>query len=458
MIRHSASFRDPAGYVFKKNGEIFRAIDSSFSSDWEAIVGSGFFDDREVADSVVPFSEVEPIDGAWKTVQAEVVPFVSYPYEWCFSQLRDAGLLTLMLLEKALDYGLVMKDASAYNVLFDGRRPVFIDLLSFQRRVPDTPWVAYRQFCMHFLAPLSLTALVDVRLGSLSKQWVGGIPLDLACKPLPFRAWTKLGLLWHLFLHAKMELKHGGAEASARKAKKIKVRDDAIRHIAGNLRSVISRLRLPKRETEWSDYYHDTNYTESAAVFKAEFVKRTASSVGAGELAVDLGANTGKYSKILAAHFRTVVAADVDPLAVERHYLHLKANGPDNILPLVIDLANPSPSIGWECSERDSFMARTSADLATALALIHHITFTMEIPLERSAHFFAELVRQDGLLLLEFVPMQDSQMKRLLAIRDVAHVDYSIEVLRTCYSKHFIEVEWAAIPESERSLHVFKRK
>ena len=207
--------------MYRRGEDIFRTINAGYREHWLQAVDSGFLAQTTAAGQTVAFSETTPHPGSWKTLSVQKIPFISYPYEWCFSQLRDAALLTLRLLDQALDNNLILKDASAFNVQFIGTKPVFIDLLSFEKRQPDKPWQAYRQFCMHFLAPLALQAMVDLRCGVMSKLWVGGIPLDLAARMLPWSARLRFGLLLHLILHAGMERKHGDARRSAAKARAV---------------------------------------------------------------------------------------------------------------------------------------------------------------------------------------------------------------------------------------------
>lgn len=458
MKRLDSSFRDPSGHVFEDDGRIKRTITDHFAGQWAFAVESGFLQSAVDKKLLVPFRECEPVAGSWKTLEVERVPFISYPYEWCFSQLRDAALLTLKLNAAALKKGLVLKDATAYNAQFIGSSPIFIDLLSFEKRVEGEPWGAYRQFCMHFLAPLALVAHVDYRFGVMSKLWVDGFPLDLASKLLPRRTWLRFGLASHIHLHSRFENKYGDARKAQGKVKKIDMTRESLLNICDNLASTVQGLRLNRAATEWGDYYNDTNYTDEAADAKFAYVKEVAAARTGKPLAVDLGANTGRYSEALAEHFGTVLAVDVDPLAVEKHYRKLKEKGPKNILPLIMDLGNPSPGIGWACRERDSFAERCRADLITALALVHHLVVTAGIPLAMIAEHFAELLAPGGRLLLEFVPKEDSQTRRLLAVRKDIYDDYTAEGMRSAFSPYFTEIETRALPGSVRTLHLWEKR
>lgn len=458
MSRAPGSFRDVAGYVYIDEDAVYRTINPCFREEWEQGVNSGFLSRNVSNGSLIAFEDAESDLGGWKTLRVERIPFISFPYEWSFHQLRDAALLTLSLQANALKSGMTLKDATAFNIQFRGVKPVFIDLLSFELRTKNEPWSAYGQFCRHFLAPLALDCRTDLRCGALSKLWIDGIPLDLAVKFMPLRSRLHIGLFLHLFLHARMEARHGDNKRSANKAKNIRVSDVSQENLIKHLSSVIHGLKLPRSRTEWGDYYSDTNYTSEAEKFKLEFVAKVAEACGVRSMAVDLGANTGRYSREIAKYFDYVLGVDIDPLAVDKHYLYLRENGPSNVLPLVLDLSNPSPSMGWMCRERASFGERCRADMVSALALIHHLTITNGIPLSLAASQFAEYLKPDGTLLLEFVPKEDSQIKRLLAVRKDVFPDYTLDGMRRAFSGHFEEERTIAIPETVRTLHVFRKK
>lgn len=457
MKQIPGSFRDPSGQVFLDNGRIVRTINSCYREHWQQAVDSGLLEYAVESGKMPSFTERCATSGEWKCLDVERIPFITYPYEWCFSQLRDAALLTLQLQHAALERGMILKDASAFNVQFIGPKPVFIDMLSFETLQDGVPWHAYRQFCMHFLAPVALQAYLGLWCSSLSRNWIDGIPISHACAMLPFRVRFKPGLALHLFAHAHMERRHADTRVSAAKAGKVRVSRKSLQNLTTSLTQCIEGIRLPAQKTQWGDYYADTNYSSGGAAAKLAIVGRIAKEYDGGCLAVDLGANTGVYSAALAPHFKRVLAVDSDPLAVERHYLQLKSSGPGNILPLVVDLGNPSPALGWASEERESFQGRCSADFVMALALVHHLVIAAGIPLYRVAGFFASLLKPGGRLLVEFVPKEDSQVQRLLAARNDIFEDYTIEGFRRAFEPDFAELEVFPLPDSARTLHYFKK-
>ena len=461
MDRIFASFRDRSGYVYQDDaGNIVRTINPVFKEDWQAGMESGLLPALVEKGLLVPFSEHPSCLDAWKCILVEKIPFISYPYEWSFSQLKDSALLTLEIMKEALEEGMVLKDASAYNVQFIGAKPIFIDILSLESRKDESPWTAYKQFCTHFLAPLALSSHVSPECGCMSRLWIDGIPLHLASKFLPAKTYFSWGLLLHLHLHSRMQKKYSDTREHSKRARDVKVTVKTLNGIVSSLENTIKSFKSPDVPTEWGGYYNDTNYSDTATESKIRLVDQYAlsiSSLGNTKLAIDIGANTGRYSRLLASYYDYVLAPDIDPAAVEQHYLHLKKEGNANILPLVIDLTNASPSLGWACSERDSFDSRCSADILTALALIHHLVITAGISFDLVARYFYGLLGKDGHLLIEFVPKEDSQVQRMLASRLDVFSDYNLEEFLKAFSKYFKVEESVQIPETDRTLHIMRK-
>ena len=463
MRRVGGSFRDPSGYVFDDGVKIVRTINEQYKPIWEYAEACGLFSGLNDDELLVPFESADiPRDMSgkvWKCVEPERIPFISYPYEWSFSQLKDAALLTLDVLREALARGMTLKDASAYNVQFKGAHPLFIDLLSFDIYKEGDIWQGYRQFCMHFLAPLALMKY-NIGLGGLSRQWIDGVPLSLASSLLPRRSQLSLGLQMHVHTHARAEQKFSDGRKAGDKVRTTSLSKNSLTAIVESLESCVRSLRLPGIKTEWTDYYTDTNYTEEADAFKLHTVSRVAgelSALGERKTAIDLGANNGKFSAALAEHYDCVIAADIDPLAVDEHYRTLQAKKKRNILPLVMDLANPSPALGWAERERFSFKERCRADLVTALALVHHLRLTCGVPFLDQAAWFAEIIKPGGHLLVEFVNREDSQVKRLLAARDDTFEDFDLNSFAGAFSGFFVEESRIVLPESKRVLLALKR-
>jgi hypothetical protein len=386
-------------------------------------------------------------------LEPERIPFISYPYEWSFGQLRDAALLVLDIEVAALERGLTLRDGTAYNVQFRDARPLLIDTLSFGPHTEGRPWTAYGQFCEHFLAPLALMSLSDVRGAALLRHYLDGIPLDLASGLLPRRSWLRPGLTMHLHLHARAQRRYAEADV-ARETGGRSLTRTALIQLLQHLRGTIAALAWTPAGTEWADYVDHTNYSSRAHDAKAAIVRGFLATVRPG-VTWDLGANTGTFSRLARESCPQVVAFDLDPAAVERHYRQLRASETTGILPLVQDLRNPSSDLGWAHRERMSLARRGPADLVLALALIHHLAISNNTPLDQVAEYLAQLGRH---LIIEFVPKQDSQVRRLLTNRPDIFPDYTPAGFEQSFRRHFEVLEVAPVEDSERSLYLMRSR
>ena len=447
----AGSFRDPSGFVFEKDGSLYRQVNRVYQESYDQLMASGLY--RSLVDDglLVAHQEVDAAGDAYKIIKPERIGFVSYPYEWCFSQLKNAALTTLEIQKRSLERGMSLKDASAYNIQFQGTRPVLIDTLSFEPATKDRPWVAYRQFCQHFLAPLALMSKKDVRLGQLLRVHLDGIPLDLASRLLPWRTRLRFTLLTHLHLHARSQKRYAGrpVDASSRRMNPL-----ALQGLIDSLRSAVSKLRWRPRGTEWAGYYDASNYSERAFAHKRELVTGLLQAARPASV-WDLGANTGEFSKIAGELGIMTVGFDADPAAVERHYQDAAARSERRVLPLQVDLTNPSGGGGWENTERLSLLERGPADAVLALALIHHLCISNNLPLVNLAEFFSRLCRK---LIIEFVPKSDSQVERLLASRRDIFPGYTQPGFESAFGRHFSIERQEPLAESERILYLMVRK
>lgn len=452
MQLNPASFRDPDGAVFSKDGKIFRAINMSYKNDYRMLLDSGLYSALTERSLLIPHEEVENNDPKrYKVIKPKKIGFISYPYEWCFSQFKSAALVTLEIQKIALDYDMSLKDASAYNIQFLDGRPIMIDTLSFEKYQAGKPWVAYKQFCQHFVSPLILASTLDVRLSQLMKLFIDGIPVDLTSKMLPARSRLNLSHLIHVHLHAGSQSRHKD-RAQAKKGTGFS--RQAMRGLLDSLERMIKKIHLRNDRSFWRSYYQNTNYSDAAFHQKKQLVEGYVRQLSPATI-WDLGANVGLFSELVAGLGAQVVAFELDPLTVEAHYRHCQESKITNILPLVMDLTDPSPNIGWQNKERKTMFERGPADLVLALALIHHLAIANNIPLKGLARFFSRLGRN---LIIEFVPKNDSQVQRLLRFRQDIFPDYNITEFELVLSEYFEVVEKQAIAGSERILYLMRSK
>ncbi|MFL5470882.1 MAG: class I SAM-dependent methyltransferase [Gemmatimonadales bacterium] len=446
------SFRDPSGFVYTRDGTLFRQVNTGFRHTFEAFLASGLWDELVRDGLLVPHEpvglEYSATPEAYAVLRPERLPFISYPYEWSFGQLQDAAALTLQIQERALRKGFTLRDSSAYNVQFQGGRPIFIDTLSFEPWEEGKPWAAYKQFCEHFLLPLTLMSATDIRCGTLLRSYVDGIPLDLGSRLLPHRSWMSLSAVLHIHLHAWAQGRYAGsAVTSAAKGKSMSQR--SLLTLVKNLSTATQRLSWRPSGTEWADYTTDNNYSDAASRSKREMVVAHLAAVKP-KTVWDLGANTGEYTRAAREVASHVVSFDVDPAAVERNYRRVRSENETGILPLLLDLTNPSPGQGWGGGERLSLEQRGPADAVLALALVHHLAIGNNLPLERIAAYFSRLGRH---LVIEFVPKSDSQVSRLLLSRPDIFPGYTKEGFEEAFQRHYDLQSVARVADSERWLY-----
>ena len=453
----SGSFRDPSGFVFLRNGQIYRQINRRYQKDYDHLIDSGLYDSLVQDALLIPHVEDDIqkalSQDAYKVIKPHFVPFLSYPYEWCFSQLKRAALLTLTIQEKALKFGMSLKDSSAYNIQFLGTQPILIDTLSFEKYREGQPWVAYRQYCQHFLGPLALMGHTDVRLHQLLRAYLDGIPLDLVSALLPTRTRFKFSLLSHIHLHAKAQKRFANRSALPKHRSMSRT---SLLGLIDSLKSATEHLNWKPTGTEWHDYYATSNYSTRALQHKKQLVAEMLDAVEPSPTSVwDLGANTGLFSRIASTRGIPSVAFDLDPAAVEINYLDCLAKGETNLLPLVLDITNPSAGLGWENRERLSLLDRAPVDLAFALALVHHLAISNNLPFHRIARFLSQMCRS---LLIEFVPKTDPQVQKLLGSREDIFEEYNQEAFEAAFNQCFVIQHQQIIADTPRCLYLMVRR
>lgn len=437
MKRIDSSFRDPDGYMFEYKGELYRAVKLSYKPAFDHLLSSGLYQELVNKSLMVSFEEVDPLQfgltGVYLVLKPERILFISYPYEWAINMLKDAALLTLEIQKLALEHGMSLKDASAFNVQFQNGKPIFIDTLSFELYPANRPWVAYRQFCQHFLAPLALMTRVDPGLNRMFIIHLDGIPLDLAVKMLPYRSRFSLSLYLNIYLHAKAQKKHEGSSIRVA-AYKRKFSLGSMKALIEGLKSSVQNQRWKPSGTEWADYTDEGVHTLEYTDLKTKVISGWLDEVKP-ETVWDLGANSGVYSRLAAQKGIDVISLDVDPACIKKNYSIVRKNKETNILPLLLDLLNPSPSIGWGDTERISFFNRNKPpDLVMALAIIHHLAISANIPLESIAAQFSGLANR---LIIEFVPKEDEKVQRLLLNREDIFPDYTQVKFEKVFSIHY---------------------
>lgn len=455
-----ASFRDSYGSVFIHNGSIYRSVFEKGRENYERARDAGIYDKLFEADLLLPHKEICIEDfclpGTVYCLSYPKLPLVSYPWEWPYSMLKDNALLHLRMMETLLPLGFWLRDASALNVQFDGRGLRFIDTLSIGQRPMNRPWVGYKQFCSHFLAPLSMAAYCDIRMLTLWRNFIDGIPLDLAIKVLPLLRKFHPRLFLHLSLHARYQeksddishIKAGKTSASP------KMSDKALIGLIRSLSQTVQHIEWKRSSRVWEQYDTIRTYDDRDVSLKSEFIDQVIETVRPKQV-WDLGGNTGEFSIIAAAKGAFVVSIDSDPACTEYLYLRMKRETKAmSVLPLTMDLANPSPGLGWNNNERLSLNSRGKTDLLLALALIHHLVISNNIPLMNIAEWFHNLTTH---LLIEYIPPSDPMIQKLISRRFDEHLPYTKELFLSSFGNYF-ECQDEIRLNNDRSLFMFRKK
>lgn len=432
-----------------------RQVNQAGKVDYQALKKSGLYDKLVGQELLIPHHETSTTQAQTKeavfVLKPTPIPVISYPFEWSFSQLKDAAVATLRIQKTAIENNMTLKDASAYNMQFLDGKPIFIDTLSFETYTAGQPWQAYGQFCRHFLAPLALMAYTDVRLSQLLREHLDGIPLDLTAKLLPKKTRLKPSLLMHIFLHARAQT----AKASDHKPQSRTVTKTSQLAIISSLERIVMKLKPKHANTEWGDYYDNTNYSDTASRHKAELIKSFAKHIPKLKTVLDMGGNDGHYSRIFSSQGIDTICADIDPVAVEWNYAQVKKHQETSMLPLLVDVTNPGGGLGWANQERATIHERFSSDLTLALALVHHLAISNNLPLGMIAKYFS---RFSPYLIIEFVPKDDSQVQKLLSTRKDIFDDYSQTDFEASFKDYYNIVKQSKVSGSKRMLYLMRRK
>jgi len=439
--------------MFKLNDQYYRQVNQLYAGDYDLLLSSGLYHELSGKNMLVSHEDVSGsvpgTPGYYRTLLPRQLPFISYPYEWSPSQLRDAGLLTLRITRMAMEKGMILKDATPFNVQFVEGRPLFIDTLSFKAYDGAGPWIAYRQFCECFLFPLYLHHYLGTGTHRLLGAWPEGIPAIQAARMLPGRSRLNAGAWMHLFLQTKIRTdKLPGGRRPAFSAVHLQ-------RLLTHLESILQKLSTDNfSDKGWSGYYEDTILSQAYLAGKERCFLELIDQLPMAS-ALDLGANDGYFTRLMAHKKVRIMAVDADWQCMETLYRSLPGLPSRDILPLCLDIADPTPPGGFAGTERKSFTARAKADLVMALALIHHLTLSRNIPLPALAAYFAQLA--DQYLIIEFVPLTDEKAQALIRNKDSYHSDYNIENFESSFSGYFRIERKMQIEQTGRILYRMRK-
>lgn len=452
MNSHPASYRDNSGFVFKQNGIIYRYVHPVYQPHYDRLMSSGLYDELVKQNRLIAHQEITEINSfgftEGKVLQPEQLPFISYPYEWSFDMWKDAALLTLQIAASALKKGMILKDATPFNIQFHRGKPVFIDTLSFENYEAGKSWIAYQQFCECFLGPLLLMHYCHPDAQRLFTVYPNGIPMAVLVSLLPKRSKWNMNTFLHIHLQSRLT----GKPAQSKKAEN-NFSQQKLEILLKGLQGFVQKLSPKKVKTTWDDYYTGTILGNDYLQAKTKLVQAYSKSIDFNTV-IDLGANDGHFSRLFASDKR-VIATDADSNCINELYLQIKKEGRQNILPLVNDLTAPSPAIGWANAERESITNRLKADLVMALALVHHLAIAKNVPLPLIANWLQQMGEY---LIIEFVPKEDEKVKLLLQNRADIFDSYSLEQFKANFEKHFHILQEEQVGNTGRRLFLMKRR
>ena len=454
FLQHAASFKDPSGFIFRVNNKYYRQVNQSYANDYDLLMSSGLYKVLTEKKLMLPHEEVNEnftqSKDWYKTLLPEQLPFISYPYEWSFDELKDAALLTLRVMKIAVKNGMILKDATSFNIQFYEGKPIFIDTLSFEKYDASQPWIAYRQFCECFLFPLLIEHYRQIDVQKLLSVYLEGIPAQTTAKLLPRKTKFKLNIWLHVFLQSSVSANNKPSN------RKISFSKEKLQRLLDSLESTIKPLRIKTSVlTTWNNYYDETILSKNYLDAKEKIFRDFVSDINTGRV-MDVGCNDGYFSKILAEKNPGVIAVDFDSQCINRLYVEAKSKGEKNILTFCIDLTNPSPAVGFNHNERQSFADRAKSEMVTALALIHHLVLSKNIPLSDVAKMLSDLTKK--YLVIEFVPLSDEKSQQLIANKTNYHTPYDPQAFEKYFSQFFEIERQQVIPTTDRILYRMKKK
>jgi len=447
------SYKDPAGFIVKKDKGYFRYISNSYQKEFDHLINSGLY--RSLIDKylILPHQTImenQDASGYYKVLFPEQIPYISYPYEWTYSQWREMALTYIQINLIAVEYGMILKDASPYNFVFYKGYCRLLDTLSFSFYTEGQPWFAYKQCCEEILSPLTLMYYKDALWGKLSRSHINGFPLSFVSNALPLKSWFNSFCLLHIHAHAKFQktTKSVSKDKVLSKEKLI-----ALLHL---MKKNILKWEQPAlQQSTWSDYYEKDIAEDAYLDDKTNIIRKWLMHLQPNTV-IDIGANTGKFSFLAAAICDYVVVVEEDMACVEKIQAEIKSKACTNINTLVADITQPSPGLGWENKEKKALLERVQGDMVIMLALVHHLCISKNIPLSFVAKLTASITTRYAII--EFVPKEDSKAAILLANRKDIFNDYTEEKFIAHFQNHFSIIQSHPCQASSRKLFLLEKK
>ncbi len=446
-----ASYKDPDTVVFKAGSLVYRQINNSYLANFRLLHQSGLYDVLTKQQLLLTHHEIStPVFDSnthATTILPEQLHIITYPHEWSFHQWKDAALRLLEILEISLQHEMILKDATPLNMQMHDGKMIWIDTGSFTRYEKNSPWIAYRQFCECFLAPLLLMHYNYADAGKLFQQYPNGISMKQLSRLLPFTARFNVHVLMHVFVQASFK---GSAKTHQQTPT---LRQKKLSAIIDSLKTCIKKLEPRFINFDWDLYYQSLWTSEDYLKEKTSIISRFLKEISV-KSAVDMGCNTGHFTRMLAAQQIQVIAADSSASAVDELYAHICKNNERHIYPCIQDLSSPTPNEGLLLKERASFFTRAKSDLVVAVALIHHLCIAKNLPISA---FLQSMAALGNYAITEFVPKSDSNVQLMLKNRKDIFTSYTQANFET-EAKQLFDIMQQHILQNGRILYLLRKK
>ncbi len=452
-MQQAISYRDNAGFVIVKEDLVKRYVHVSYAPAYDHFMGSGLYQRLLHEGLLIPHEEVLPGENEaadfYKVLEPEKIGFINLPYEWSASQWKEVVLAFLQINMICLDYGMILKDATPFNFTFYKGRCIFFDTLSFAFYEEGKPWVAYRQFCESMLGPLSLIYFNDPFWSRMFQSNINGWPLPFVSANLPVRTWLNLPVLLHIHWHAGFQKEKSSA------VKNTGLTKEKLSILWGMMKKSINKWNFQNKQKSWVNYYDMDIQSNQYLQSKTQIITQWLDTVQPNKV-IDLGANNGMFS-IIASHYATdVIALESDHACIEKLRLDIKRLAIQNIETVMADITQPAPGLGWKNAERIPLLKRLKGDLVLALALIHHLCISSNIPMNFVAELFSQVTTK--YLLIEFVPRSDAKVEQMLSNREDIFGNYTETVFEHCFGVYFRLKERMECSSSDRKLYLWEKK
>jgi len=456
------SFKDPDGRIFYLGDTVCRSLSGQAADRMQRLDELGHLASLVEAGLMVPTRLVSvadegiDIEGASSTIlQHDRIAVMSYCYEWPFSLLRDAALVTLEIIERCLAFDCILKDATPYNIALYKGRPVLIDVLSIDNYEKGAPWEGYAQFCREFLFPLLLSAHKKIDVHDILRGSLNGMSLEVADGLFSFSDICKTGVLKHVKLQAMLQRSFRKSEFNAKRSyHESHFGKELILANVRGLRKILNKVAPSTTDSTWIDYTDSHSYDADEEAEKMAFVRSILETHNPGRV-IDIGCNTGVYSRIASESANSVVSLDFDAACIDRLYRQGRRDKIENIFPIVANMLNPSPGMGWMLQERMSLFDRIQGDAFLALALVHHIAISGNIPLKNFVEALSGLA--DGGI-VEWVDKSDPMVKTLLKNRRDVFDHYTWDHFKYVLEQSFDMEKVIEIGGGRRRLCLVRRK